>query len=552
MAVNFCVESVGTLIESDNLCADGYEVENLISPAKRGRGFMAEYFIKPPVSVLVTLPCPAELSCVAVGLVRGSVRLTGFEIWAARDGDDFVLIGKKFNATGDVVRFHNRCYAPRGPFALLNDGPSARGDVKREETLKHFYCKHVSRVKLRLVRTTGSSSVGLGFLEIWGQSMAALCNPAAQNELIRKSRAALSTVPGFTETPTPYFAPRAEAAPVGERSPPQEPSSTRAQSLSIGSDSPEFHIPADFQDALTFELMTQPVLLPSGQVVDQSTLDKHVEMEQRWGRVATDPFTGTPLTGGDASRPKSLPELKSRIDHFVVRNLDRLGNIPRALGAAPLETAGGTRVSALALLPLQPAQTVQNDGTRSASRTSGYCHKPCHSAAASREPSKHGSNSFCLGAEPGKEVSASKTCTSAIGLHEAASVAAPLRDATKHGTSSCSASSGEKRKLAYTSDGAVSKQSRPNPGSHEQRLADSLSSSLAEVLQRIRRVGAPKADDGFSGALCFACNTAWPTHRVPCNHIVCQACLKDSVQRGQCSCGKTFRSSEVVRVHVVH
>lgn len=552
MAVNFCVESVGTLIESDNLCADGYEVENLISAAKRGRGFMAEYFIKPPVSVLVTLPCPAELSYIAVGLVRGSVRLTGFEIWVSntaatpsttRGDDDFVLIGKKFNATGDVIRFHNRCYAPRGPFALLNDGPSARSDVRLEETLKHFYCKHVCRVKLRLIRTSGSSSVGLGSLEIWGQPMAALSNPDAQNELIRKSRAAISTGPGFTEAPTSYFASHAEATTsVGERSPPLVPSSTQTQRASMGSDPPELTIPADFQDALTFELMTQPVLLPSGQVVDQSTLDKHVEMEQRWGRVATDPFTGTPLAGG-ASRPKSLPELKSRIDHFVVRNLDKLGDIPRVLGAAPqLETAGNTRVSALTLLPSQPkaslVEVAQKGGTCSASRASEYCHKPGHSTD-SQEPSKRSSNFVAV---CGKEVSMLKTSISATALHRGMSSPRDSSSANSGAFKMC-----EKRKFA--SDSAESKRSRPDPGTHEARLADSLSSSLSETLQRVRRVAASKADDG--GALCFACNAAQPTHRVPCSHNVCQPCLMDSVRRGQCSCGRAFQTSQVVRVHTV-
>lgn len=573
MAINFCVENVGTLIESDNLCADGYEVGNLISPTKRGRGFMAEYFIKPPVSVLLTLPCPAELSCVAVGLVRGPVRLTGFEIWASHTPtpstrDDFVLIGKKFDATGDVIRFHNRCYAPRGPFAPLNDGPSPRSDAAgRTETLKHFHCKHVCRIKLRLIRTSGSCSVGLGSLEVWGQPMAALCNPAAQNELIRKSRAALSTGPAFTEAPTPYFGARGDTTSVGERSRPQEPSSTSAVNVqtrcaSIGNDSkiaPEFQIPTDFQDALTFELMTQPVLLPSGQVVDQSTLDKHVEMEQRWGRVATDPFTGTALAG--AHRPKSLPELKSRIDHFVVRNLDKLGNIPRTLGAGPLETACNTRVSALALLSQPKASSVQaaqNDGTRNAAKYASP--SSAHHRVATQEPSKRNSDTCYFGAKPGKEASTSKTSISATGLHT--SIATRLRDSTECGTTAsgslASRSSGafrmvEKRKLAFTTDTARSKQSRSNPETHEERLADSLSSSLAETLQRIRKtpaVAAPKTDG--SGALCFVCNTAKPTHRVPCSHNICQACLVYSVHSGQCSCGKAFRSSEVVRVHTVH
>lgn len=72
-------------------------------------------------------------------------------------------------------------------------------------------------------------------------------------------------------------------------------------------------IPEEFLDPITFSVMTIPVALPSGNAVDQSTLDKHVANENRWGRPASDPFTGVALK----SKPIVITELKSRIDHFL-------------------------------------------------------------------------------------------------------------------------------------------------------------------------------------------------------------------------------------------
>ena len=48
-----------------------------------------------------------------------------------------------------------------------------------------------------------------------------------------------------------------------------------------------------FLDALTFEMMTLPMLLPSGHYVDSSTLDKLAHTDALYGRPPTDPFTGT-------------------------------------------------------------------------------------------------------------------------------------------------------------------------------------------------------------------------------------------------------------------
>ena len=48
--------------------------------------------------------------------------------------------------------------------------------------------------------------------------------------------------------------------------------------------------------ALTAERASIPMVLPCGQIVDKSSLDKHIREEERWGRAPNDPFTGKPFT----------------------------------------------------------------------------------------------------------------------------------------------------------------------------------------------------------------------------------------------------------------
>lgn len=61
-----------------------------------------------------------------------------------------------------------------------------------------------------------------------------------------------------------------------------------------------------------------PMLLPSGVSVDHSTLEEHQKREATWGRPPNDPFTGVPFTS--TSQPLPNPQLKSRIDHFLLQN----------------------------------------------------------------------------------------------------------------------------------------------------------------------------------------------------------------------------------------
>ena len=49
-------------------------------------------------------------------------------------------------------------------------------------------------------------------------------------------------------------------------------------------------------DALTHLPMTSPLVLPSGHIVDRTTLETYSAAEERWGRPPNDPFTRRPFT----------------------------------------------------------------------------------------------------------------------------------------------------------------------------------------------------------------------------------------------------------------
>ena len=81
--------------------------------------------------------------------------------------------------------------------------------------------------------------------------------------------------------------------------------------------------PDEFVDPLTCQVMSLPVILPSGYTIDQQTLDKHIVVEKSWGRKPSDPFTGIPL---NQSNPPIVHQLlKERIDRFALTNNIEVG-----------------------------------------------------------------------------------------------------------------------------------------------------------------------------------------------------------------------------------
>ncbi|XP_068560227.1 RING finger protein 37 [Cebidichthys violaceus] len=80
MVLNLCLPAFHTTVQCNKLCADGYDVTNLVSadPALRRRGFRLEYFLRPPVQVTLKFGFQVELCRVDVelwtwGMDRGQV-----------------------------------------------------------------------------------------------------------------------------------------------------------------------------------------------------------------------------------------------------------------------------------------------------------------------------------------------------------------------------------------------------------------------------------------------------------------------------------------------
>ncbi|KAL5250432.1 hypothetical protein ACHWQZ_G016231 [Mnemiopsis leidyi] len=88
----------------------------------------------------------------------------------------------------------------------------------------------------------------------------------------------------------------------------------KSSTSELGSLTESTWAPEEFLDAITRHVMFCPVILPSGNIVDLSTVEKHTVAESKWGRESSDPFTGIPFTAD--CRPVHHTTLKDRIDRW--------------------------------------------------------------------------------------------------------------------------------------------------------------------------------------------------------------------------------------------
>uniref|UniRef100_A0A667ZAC1 U-box domain containing 5 n=1 Tax=Myripristis murdjan TaxID=586833 RepID=A0A667ZAC1_9TELE len=298
--LNLCTE----FLKLNSLCADGYDVTNLVSadPALRRRGFKLEYFLRPPVQVTLKFGFQVELCRVDVelwpwGMDKGQA-CKRLEISTSSDSvlsqsenetshpePQFKLVGRCELREETQVSFSHSHFFPRPPF--LSPLPSRPADCRQEELRSRGLLSLGSVTQLRVTLPFGgaASALGLKALVVWGQP--ARCCPAEEVERIKRAHEA------------------------SERQlPPSRPLEAAATPSSLS-------VPEEFLDPITQEVMTLPMLLPSGVSVDSTTLEEYQKREATWGRPPNDPFTGVPFTA--ASQPLPNPQLKSRIDHFLLQ-----------------------------------------------------------------------------------------------------------------------------------------------------------------------------------------------------------------------------------------
>lgn len=79
-------------------------------------------------------------------------------------------------------------------------------------------------------------------------------------------------------------------------------------------------VPNEFLDEITHELMRMPYKLPSGKMVDKTTLDTYLNVQRRNNEPEKDPFTSIQFSR--SYKPLIDDALKSRVDKFLLENVN--------------------------------------------------------------------------------------------------------------------------------------------------------------------------------------------------------------------------------------
>jgi len=169
----------------------------------------------------------------------------------------------------------------------------------------------VSAVCLRITKTINSSAVAVRRIEVWGQ-LSGICatlkmrsvKPASCNSLTIPKLVPAScdslTIPKLVPSSCDRLTIPSKLSHLrGERN--HDIGCSTAGSSEVTAregmkdsqaDLEPVDMPLEFLDAITHEVMTCPLLLPCGQTVDKTTLDRYCKEEAVWGRAPSDPFTG--------------------------------------------------------------------------------------------------------------------------------------------------------------------------------------------------------------------------------------------------------------------
>ena len=351
MSFNLCHPVFHASIHCDKPTVDGYEADNLLRTAMCG--FMTESFVRPPVIVVISFPFNVEIHSVIINSKVGSQASGGFEIWCQSEKihenqrstpevtltspdsikfneQTFMQISKGCDISKQFFIFDNSSFRARPPYSNLNKMPKRHQHPDELVTHRNLrfrgvgWLNLVRRVAIRIVMNRPGSTCAMKWLEIWGQPSSS-CSARLRNHLLSLHRSITNLNQEMPKLPC--------SGHVLERRPPTPETPTCTDTGSI---------PSDFLDPIVLEIMALPVLLPSGNTIDQSTLDRHISEEAKWGRPPNDPFTGMPFS--DRHKPIPNAILKSRIDAFLLKGGTNLENVARTLGT---NQANATSVSRL-------------------------------------------------------------------------------------------------------------------------------------------------------------------------------------------------------------
>ncbi|KAJ1667499.1 RING finger protein 37 [Coemansia sp. RSA 1813] len=308
---------LGTAASSTCPCTTNYEISNLLKkrshtagdqqlPLLLGMqhlggssgGFMAESFVRPPVDIVFTLPYQVSLASIVINpcIRRGHAKVANvFTMGVNRDRWEFA--GKlvwESNAEGmhqqqQRYGLHNGDVTPEMLSQAMKTADrnhcsrSTRWSVMRAPSANalHF----IKQIKITIVAMHEVHAVGVGGIEIWAQPSQRLPGDQKVRAWMEAYQAIAQPVADASGQPLPHIMARHGTSSISA-----------------------FDCPQEFIDTITQNIMTDPVVLPSGARCDRSTIARHLDSHR------TDPFTGLPL---DQSQIEPDLALKLRIQSWV-------------------------------------------------------------------------------------------------------------------------------------------------------------------------------------------------------------------------------------------
>ncbi|XP_065071502.1 RING finger protein 37-like [Rhopilema esculentum] len=592
--IDFANKDYGTTAYTNVVSADGFEVSNLLEKTnsdaffhtprfseandgsfskhngmtKAKNGFMADYFTKPPVDVVIQFPCLVDVDSLVINCKSGEKKVAEFIVSVANakppvlgieksslkahckkvaqtklqetenispSSDSFPLsyepdfslaevrksnlsslhLVGKFNSkinSFDTVIFRN----PRSCIGKGNDYLNSG-----KPTLVFFslpFLLAVSHLIIRVFKTESSTAVALKNVEVWGR-------PSRSNKNITKSHITKISKRIMQKNYAQDSGHKVECEKTDLESdknskrigyPTKETLSNRLSDNSFCAGK-QSEIPDEFLDPITFEIMLLPILLPSGHSVDLSTLERCTKEDEKNGRMAMDPFTGVPLNQENKAVPNTA--LKYRLDSFMLKKKSEVFQ---------RQTTGVDIPSSDVTGNIKNLKRISNYGM---------------------------SDKVSL-----KKVRVSSLLNSAKSKCELDSVSVISKYQGKDSTDKIQSDKQlAEQDSSINSECSISskfseKEQRVNgKPSHEELLKNSLESALQKVVWPYSlKIASDQESNKRAWKCCLCRTTSTEKHffKIPCNHLVCRDCLmKDQAVKKCGQCLVVFKNHEVARVH---
>lgn len=310
IVINIIDPTFETILKCSCTEDDDYPLVNLIAKDKKKRnlGFMAYRVVKPPIDLEFNLMCCIELVSIKIWSKMDSLKSTGFEIFVKENDvqSDYRKVGSHFNLKENGIQFMSKNFTECNVSQEMGFANSPFYHSVQNQLRK------VKNVKIVIKQTERCVPV-IKRLEILG---------TISKFASEKQRLSIQQTIQETAKEKESSSVRNEAQQQFENSYP-----VRKAEIDDAANVPEI-----FLDAITYDIMSLPIVLPSAKTIDNSTLIKYNQQEEKWGRSASDPFTGQIFT--DTRKPVLNDSLKVQIDAFLLKNSSNreFRLVPRTVG----------------------------------------------------------------------------------------------------------------------------------------------------------------------------------------------------------------------------